>query len=169
MEEKIKMAPPWIQYVNALTALFREDKDIKVEYDNDTYKVKLLVDNKPKAEALAQLLPETVAFGNIDLSVIVVPSNSEVTKRDLFKQAFAGNSAVEMFYNIDNVFSNPLTYIVFKKKVVQYYNDDLSDIHGNRSTLYQNLAEDVFDEHDGIMFCTDTGGEKIGKPLGEWP
>ena len=59
-------------------------------------------------------------------------------------------------------------YVVFENKVVQFFNDDLSDIHGNKSTLYQEIAKDIFGDCDNIYFCTDTK-EEIGKPLGEWP
>lgn len=40
-------------------------------------------------------------------------------------------------------------------KVVQYFNDDLGDAHGVCSTLYQEIAKDVFGEHEGIFFCTN--------------
>lgn len=55
----------------------------------------------------------------------------------------------------EGIFSNPITYIVFKNKVVQFWNDDLSDIYGNRSTLYQDIAKEIFGESSGIFFCTD--------------
>ena len=37
----------------------------------------------------------------------------------------------------------------------------MHDINGNCSTLYQEIAKDVFGEDEGICFCTDTE-EKAG-------
>ena len=61
-------------------------------------------------------------------------------------------------------------YIVFKNKVVQYFNDDLKDVNGFCSTLYQKIAKDIFAENgcETACYCTDVS-ENLGKPLGEWP
>lgn len=34
-KEAIKMAPPWVQYVNALKAMFAKDPQIRVVYDDE--------------------------------------------------------------------------------------------------------------------------------------
>lgn len=60
---------------------------------------------------------------------------------------------------VDGIMTNPMTFIVFQNKVVQYWNDDLGDINGNCSTLYQTVAKDVFGDVEGIFFCTDTPKE----------
>ena len=52
--------------------------------------------------------------------------------------------------------TNPLHYVVFKNRVVQYWSDNLGDINGNTSTLYENIARDVFGETDNVCFNTDT-------------
>ena len=49
-----------------------------------------------------------------------------------------------------------MTYVVFKKEVVQYFNDSLGDIHGVCSTLMQDIAKDIFEDTEGVYFCTDT-------------
>ena len=66
---------------------------------------------------------------------------------------------------------NPITYVVFVNEVVQYFNDDLGDVYGQCSTLYQEIAKDVFGETEGVFFCTDVEEPvyALGKPLGEWP
>ena len=50
---------------------------------------------------------------------------------------------------------NDFNFVVFVPEVVQFYNDDLGDINGLCSTLYQDLAKDLFGEEAGIYFCTD--------------
>jgi hypothetical protein len=51
--------------------------------------------------------------------------------------------------------TNPITYVIFKKEVVQYYDDNLGDAHGNRTTLYEQIANQIFEDREGIYFCTD--------------
>lgn len=154
--DDLQIAPPWIQYVNKLKALFGKDNDIRIEYSNDTPSVSLYVEGQAKASALSSLLPQTVLFGGVSLSVNVIPANdNEPSYADLFRAAFKNNPVVTNVISIDNVFTDPLTYMVFKKEVVQFYNDDLSDPHGNCSTLYQDLADEIFKTHDGVFFCTD--------------
>ena len=152
-----KIASPWVQYVNALEAMFSKDKEVKIDYDNDNHVVCMRVDNPVKADAISKLLPESMTYGEVVLKINVVSANEEMTKKQLYEAAFNGNSAFKEAVPMEGVFTNPLLYIVFAKEVVQYYNDDLSDLHGYRSTLYQEIAKEIFKEHDGVLFCTDCG------------
>ena len=158
MENTIKMAPPWVTYANALMAMFEKDPDIKVTYDNENLGVKLYVNGSAKADALTKLLPAEKSFGNVTLKISVVPANDNPEDMvKLFRDAFFGNEAVADIWTapMEVTQSNPLTYVIFRKEVVQYYNDDLSDAHGNRNTLYQEIAKEIFEDHRGIFFCTD--------------
>jgi len=60
--------------------------------------------------------------------------------------------------------------VVFKNCVVQFFNDNLNDAHGVISTLYQNIAAEIFEDANlpGVHYCTDVE-RKLGKPLGDWP
>lgn len=155
--DEIKMAPPWIQFANAIVALFEKDPDVKVTYDNDNLGVKLYVNGTAKADALAKLLPTEKQFGNITLKIAVIPANAIESKEKLFRDAFFGNEAVTDIWTapMDVTQTNPITYVIFEKEVVQYYNDNLGDAHGNRNTLYEEIAREIFDDHNGIFFCTD--------------
>lgn len=65
-ETNVKLAPPWIQYVNALEAMFGKDPEIQLVYSNDDVTVTLRVDNQAKADALVELLPDVKVFGKRD-------------------------------------------------------------------------------------------------------
>ena len=172
---KLGLVSSWVQYFRKLEAFFAEDPGVKVLLDNKNAAIKLLVEDGTKAVALEALLPDEMTFGNATVKVIVVPANPKLAagKIDLVAEAFEGNGAVVGIYSIDRIFSNTMNYVVFKPKVVQYFNDDLSDAHGIRSTLYQDLAKELFGEDGGVFFCTDVvegkDGKKVGMPLGEWP
>jgi hypothetical protein len=138
-----KLSPPWIQYVKEVMALFGEDPEIKIVYNNDECKLDLVVDNHDKAEALTQLIPAEKEFGNVVLKISVIPCNNLKTAPDLFRKAFNGNPAFHDLVTINGVFTNPVSYVIFEKKVVQFFNDDLSDAHGNMTTLYKDVAKNV--------------------------
>lgn len=158
---RLNLSPPWNTRVDEITALFKNDPEIHVVYNEEKYDLKLYVDSANKAAALTQLLPEEYEFGNVVLTVEVIPANHKLgamhfnSNEQLFEYAFQGNEALSFTKTIEGIFSNNLTYVVFKNEVVQYFNDNLADIYGMCSTLYQEIAKNVFGETEGIFFCTD--------------
>ena len=170
---RINLASPWVTRVSQIEQLFKYDRQVHVVYDEDANSLKLYVDDVSKAAALTTLLPEEYVFGNFSLHVAVIPANQEVVKlphntETLFDCAFDNNPIFSFTKTITGIFSNNLTYVVFKNRVVQFFNDDLGDIYGNCSTLYQEIAKDVFGEKEGVFFCTDV--EEPVTHFGiEWP
>ena len=164
----MKLSAPWVNFYNEIKALFEEDPEIKIAFDEEVPEVKLFVENPRKADALMQLLPTEKEFGNVTMKVTVVPADTEETKLDLISEAFFGNPILSYVWSADTPLGT-FNYAVFENKVVQYFNDDISDINGNRSTLYQEIAKDVFGTDGGVMFCTEARDNKLTKPLGEWP
>lgn len=154
--EKLYLSSPWVSFYHEIDALFKEDPQIKVVFDDDKNEVKLFVDNQEKAEALKELLPVEKNFSGVILKITIIPANKSVTSKvKLYNAAFDGNPALSYIKTVRGLFTNDLNYVVFKNKVVQYFNDDLGDVNGLKSTLYQDIAKDVFEETDGIFFCTD--------------
>ena len=158
MSKSLKLSSPWVNYHNAVKALFGEDKDVKIKFDENNLDLKLFVSGKKKADAISKLLPTGKTFGNVTLKITVIPENLEAIEKpaDVFEAAFEGNPVLSDTVTISGVYENPVTYIVFDKRVVQYWNDNLGDPHGNRSTLYETLAEEVFDSSvsKACQYCT---------------
>ena len=152
---KVGLSSPWVIYFREVEALFAQDPDIKVELNDDTYELNIYVESAVKAEALAQLLPDKKEFGNVILNIAVIPADNEPTKAELMRRAFAGNPALKEIVNAKLIVA-PVSYAVFEKKVVQYFSDDASDLHGLTSTLYQDIAKDVIGEEADLYFCTST-------------
>lgn len=158
-----KLSAPWVTFYRELEALFKEDEQIKVVLDEDAESpvIKIYVDNNEKQAALSQILPTEKVFGSVTVRVNIIPANGSWQHIiNLFYKAFEGNPALSFIETVDGVFSNPIHYVVFKNKVVQYFNDNLGDIYGNCSTLYQDIAKDVFGDVDGVCFCTDKEKEE---------
>ena len=161
MNGNLKLSPPWINYYNELVALFGDDPDIKLYFDEESYTVKMFVDSDIKADALSKLLPEEKTFGNVVVKIEIVPANSEdESPITLLRRAFAGNPVIDDIQTLESPIFGEVSYVVFKNGVVQYFNDDISDLYGLRSTLYQELAKDVFKDSNlaGVYFCTAPRG-----------
>ena len=155
MDNKTRMVTPWGEYFNALEAFFRKDDGVKVEFADNTV-IKVYVEGEEKAEALRELLPASKTWGNVTVNINVLPANPLDTSRiALYRKAFEGNDAVVDIETIGGISSNDFNFVIFKPEVVQFFNDDFSDYNGIRSTLYQDLAKELFGEDEGIFFCTD--------------
>lgn len=167
---KVGLSSPWVIFYREVNELFKHDPEVHVVFDEENLEIKLYVDNGNKASALSVLLPEEKEFGNVKLKITVVPANvfGELDG-NLFAVAFNGNPIVSYVKQIRDIWYPVLSYVVFRKRVVQYYTDNLRDINGYTSTLYQEIAKDVFGEKDGVSFCTDTEEIVCASPLGEWP
>ncbi len=155
MNDGLKISAPWILYYKAIEALFAKDQAVKTAYDDENKVIKLYVDGDRKAEALAQLLPKEKNFGDVIVKIEVIPANEMKTQADLFKAAFEGNGAFAYIAkNTDPLLGNAY-YLVFRKKVVQYWGDNLNDIKGNISTLFEDIARTVFEDSE-VFFCTES-------------
>ena len=166
---EMKLSSPWITYVHEIQKMFERDSEVRVMYDDESKEVKLFVDSAQKAEALEKILRHEKTFGNVVLKIAVVPSNKEKDILDVFNDAFFGNAALSYTIPIES----PLgihRFVVFDGKVVQFYNDQLDDLNGNKSTLYQEIAKDIFEDKLAVNFCTEVVDKTASnKRLGEWP
>lgn len=150
MSKELKLVSPWENFYKEIQIMFEDDIDIDVVILDNVKTVKLYVDSATKADALMTLLPTEKVFGDLTVKIAVIPPNNQ-TKADVFARAFEGNPIF-----MDAAEARDFNYIFFRKKVVQYWNDNMGDGHGITSTLYQNIAKDVFGEIPGVFYCTST-------------
>lgn len=167
---RLNLSSPWVLFYHEVEAFFKGDSDVCVIFDDEKMELRLYVSMVDKAEAIAELMPESKTYGSTELKIVVVPPNENkynsyisrsmtLLKNNpmmLFNVALAGNNAFDYVKEVSGVFSNPLYYVVFRKEVVQYFTDDLGDINGVRSTLYQEIAKDIFKSFDNVYYCTNT-------------
>jgi hypothetical protein len=153
--ERVGLASPWIIFYRQIETLFKKDPAVKVIFDQVDNVVKIYVEGSTKAEAIEQLLPSEKEFGNVTVKVQVIPANLDSTNKiSLFEKAFDGNPILTNIIS-GELFGKPISYVLFKKEVVQFYNDDLGDAHGVCSTLYQDLIKEVIGQDEGIFYCTE--------------
>lgn len=168
VEKGFELSSPWIIYARKLYELFKDDPQIIMEYDPEDIKVIISVSkNEEKAQALSQLLPKEKEFGGVSLAIEVrLVEESTTLKPKLFRKAFEGNPVFKGLETVDDIFSNPVTYVVFDNKVVQYFSDNLGDINAVNSTLYEDIAREIFEDVNGVTFSTDVPTDR---KIEVWP
>lgn len=155
---KLKLSPPWAIFEKQVKCLFGQDKDIRIEYDEDAPSIKLFVNGQKKAEALMRLLPTEKTFGNVVLKISVIPANDyKEDLTDMIEDAFKGNPVFSKAVSVEGVSATPFVYTIFKNEVAQYFNDDISDANGIASTLYQEIAKEILLDTPGVYYCTEPG------------
>lgn len=166
---KVNLVAPWDEYYNEMVAFFAEDPDVTVLYDTEEKHIKVLVQDPAKAEALTHLLNGEVDFGGVKLLITVVPANEVISEikrcfsnanneedyTTLYKRSLIDNDLFAYTKTIEKMIGFNAVFVVFKKKVVQYYSDNLGDLNGMKSTLAEYIARDIFVPHSGVFFCTD--------------
>ena len=154
MEQNVRLSPPWEIYRKKIEALLRADPEIRLDWEENTRVLRIFVNNAAKADALDELLPPEVEFGGVDLHLRVMPENKALTKAQLYRRAFEGNPFFKRAVTID-LQTNKLTYVVFAPEVVQFFGDNLGDINGNMTMVFEDVAKDVFGRTEGVAFCSD--------------
>lgn len=172
---KFKLSPPWATYVNMIKAMFGDDPEVTIKYDEDIKSVDIFVADEYKSAAIEYLLPYQKEFGNVILYINVVPANGKQlmiekwSGKDLFDIAFKNNPVFVFAKEVRTLYNYPFTFVIFKNKVVQFFNDNLNDVHGLTSTLYQTIAEELFADAGltRVYYNTDVEG-KVGVSIDEW-
>ena len=153
--EKINMSAPWLTYFREIEALFKQDPEVTIKFSGDPPRMVIYVENAIKADAISKLLPSEKNFGKVVATIKVIPANEKETKAVLIQRALDGNPIFNRMVSAEGIFINPIHFCVFKKEVAQFWDDNLGDINGNISILYEDIAEDIFEDTEGILFCTD--------------
>ena len=157
----VQLSAPWITFANEMISMFNADEEIKIDYSDEEKVLKLFVDNPMKADALSKVLPTEKEFGNVVVKIEVVPSDKEMSKEMLYKYAFMNNLNVA-FVQAKEYEGFGRTYVVFHKYIAQFFNDDLCDFYGNKTSLLQDLAKDIFIPDAEVCFSTEAELEREG-------
>lgn len=165
--KKVGLASPWQTYFNKLKALFGQDPEVHLGFHDGNFdkQITIRVDKLEKYDAINELLPETVAFGNVIVNIIVVPANNKnhvIDRSELLDRAFNGNPVYDKLIIVEGGIPilGDTKYVMFKKKVAQFFNDNLADPNGNSSYLYADLAEEIFGHVEGEALHYSTSEEE---------
>ena len=149
-----RLSPPWNTYFNFIKESIGSDPWVRVsdmtEVSKTQYIIAIQTRRKEKARALATILALRQSFGRVivDIEVLhngsgVSPYEPPLTASDLikvFNQALGTNT---YFKNAETGgFVDISVFPIFKKEVIQFFNDDISDFYNN----FNGVASKVFAE-----------------------
>lgn len=169
----LKLISPWRNYYHEIQAFFKEDPYVTVVFDEDNMEIKLFVQASDKAEALTQILNSEKTFGETTVKVTIIPANTMSREIKLMMKSMIEAEEFERVINIaldcNRLFNDirvikgllgfNAIYVLFNKTVIQYYNDNIGDLNGVKSTLAEDIARDIFVQHPGIFYCTNVADE----------
>lgn len=156
--EKMKLVSPWINFYREVEELFSGDTEVKVIFDDENYELKLYVQDPRKAEALEYILPQERLFGNVSVKIVIIPANKPIDNiSDALKYAFKGNYIFNEVITLPTPFGT-FNYAVFNPTIIQYKNDDISDLSGKRTTTAEQVAKEVLSLGDEWHICSDNLG-----------
>ncbi|SFS89673.1 hypothetical protein [Marininema halotolerans] len=155
---RIQLSPPQVTYRNELAATVGQDPNVRVgelEQKGEILLITIRVKGFQKAQALATLLNLEKQFGNIVIQIRVVTAKgqrvSPITRK-------LNTADISLLYNLGLLTNTLFRFATFKKvdpgglevvfpvfnaSVVQFFNDDLSDLYGNFNGVAAFVFRDV--------------------------
>jgi len=159
-EGSVKMSPPWYTYFNYLKHSIGRDQCVDVldmkEISGADYLISVDVKNREKATALATILIPCKNFGNINVRVEVLhcgrrvkpycnPHDESIIIK-IIEEALGTNHYFECVESAE-YFVSLLIFPVFKKEIIQFFNDDLSDFYNNFNGVVAKVFSEVLESH----------------------
>ncbi|WP_301170138.1 hypothetical protein [Brevibacillus nitrificans] len=154
---QIRLSPPEFTYFNEIRFSIGNDPLVQVEplrqLSGGDFLITIRVQGMQKARALATLIIATKQIGNLRIQVRVVTSEGNrvqpitraLTPREiaaLYQTAFRTNRLFN-FAVARATISFTAVYPVFKARVIQFFNDDISDLFNNFNQVAAFVFRDV--------------------------
>ena len=151
----VNLSAPWDIMAKNIEKLFERDPEVEVSYSEEQKTVVIRVfNNKSKYEAIEHIMPKHKQFGDVTLDIMVATVTSNCTEPEYFAKAFEGNPAFKRCDCYNTPAGDSIYFAVFEKSVVQFHNDNIGNPYGIKSTLYEDIAREVFD-NTYMRFCTE--------------
>jgi hypothetical protein len=168
MTQTLGLQSPWYTLYNKIVSMFGGDEELTIsnitettkaaENAKATYTITISSANAVKLQAIEKILKHEFPMGNIVVKIAFVyeeSKNSDITAAD-FKNAFTGNPIMSNIKTIETPWKSEMTFVLFKREVIQFYNDDITDLYGNFNGLAEDIARELFnDVTEVISYCTD--------------
>ncbi len=173
MFSQAQLSPPWYTLWNEIKASIGNDPGVTVNplvTSQHPFIVPITVTDNNKAVGVASIMRSQYTLGNITVVVQVKNGSGQIVQPvvpsspddlvNLAKTALTGN---KWFVEVVKKAFSPLphapvvVYPVFSKAVIQFYNDDLSDLYNNYNNVVAFVFKDVLNPAPGgIMFYSST-------------
>src|SRR5271166_774639 len=159
---------PWAEIKNSVGVTPGVEVGDLIDKGDGLYVVPIKVKAPDRAIAIASILTLSHKIGNLTVQVQVtdgdghdvkpvIPASSEQLA-DLVRQALKGNHFLkEVIVKATPISPKKVVFAVFTKDVIQFPNDDLSDLYGNFNGVAAAVFRDVLaDEPGGYVLDPST-------------
>lgn len=163
MDEHVQpqLSPPWITYFNELKNSIGADPTVTVGPlipTDGNFIILVQTMDIQKAIALATLLKPTVQFGNVNVTIVVSVSGNGIVNPipcplDAFEIAHLFLVALENNLYFEQVVVQPqfpggadVVFPVFAAKVIQFFNDDISNLCQTFTEVAAKVFRDVMND-----------------------
>ncbi|EEM86481.1 MULTISPECIES: hypothetical protein [Bacillus cereus group] len=184
MDEHVQpqLSPPWITYFNELRNSIGADPTVTVGPlipTDGNFIILVQTTDFEKAVALATLLKPTVQFGNVNVTTVVSVIGDGIVNPipcplDAFEIAHFFQVALENNLYFEQVVVQPqfpggsnVVFPVFSAEVIQFFNDDISNICETFTEVAAKVFRDVMNDTIcgiPILFSTScTTGTEISE------
>lgn len=168
-------APQYVLYAK-IKAILGGDPYLNIpemSEDGSRYIINIITVKAKQAYALKELLKKNYEFGNITVDIVVSSQEQghveEVDKNPRGVKKLVDWALGNNFYYVTSVVINrnnpliPPTYgdvaLIFRKKIVRYYIDDLCDIYGAVNEIaaqsFSSIFEEIFFDKFTLSFSTN--------------
>lgn len=163
MDERVQpqLSPPWITYFNELRNSIGADPTVTVGPlipTDGNFIILVQTTDFEKAIALATLLKPTVQFGNVNVTIVVSVIGDGIVNPipcplDAFEIAHLFQVALENNLYFEQVVVQPqfpgganVVFPVFAAKVIQFFNDDISNLCQTFTEVAAKVFRDVMND-----------------------
>ncbi|SDW75249.1 hypothetical protein SAMN05444487_1069 [Marininema mesophilum] len=155
---RVQLSPPQFTYLSKLKFTVGRDPNVQVgdlkSVDGNTLRITIRVNGRQRARALATILTANKSIGNIIIQVRIVNQGTTVCpiRRSLSPSAISDLYKVGLSTNDLFLFSvargivpggSVAIFPVFRARIVQFFNDDLSDLFRNFNGVAAFVFRDV--------------------------
>ncbi|WP_072333409.1 hypothetical protein [Thermoactinomyces sp. DSM 45891] len=174
--KNVELSPPWVTYFNEIKYSVGVDPGVTVGPlipVGDVYLILVTVSGNEKAKAIATLLNPTKTFGNVVVFVVVIDTHGELISplpcpldafclASIFQIALTGNEFFQDVVVQPQLPGQPYAvYPVFKPEVIQFFNDDISNLCNTFTGVAASVFQDVLRNQIcevSILFSTSCDG-----------
>lgn len=150
---------PWYTYYKKIYNLFSGDSELTIddelgEFEDGNYEFMISSKNGDKLNAIEKVLGYGRDFGGVKVIIKYGYENKpEDNWAEIYKTAFDGNPLFQEVVEYEMPLLGTNTYAIFKKNIISFYDDNLSDYHGNSHFIVADLVKDVIASPE-VFICT---------------
>lgn len=158
----MELSAPWHEYHNKLMALFAEDNEVSVSPDlkeiaKGVYEITISSANSDKLYAIEKLIGNGRVFGNNFVTIKYLCENQiNLDVEEYWERAFGTNPLfVKMVKVKTPIADSPVSYAVFTRDIISFFDDDVSDYCGNYHGIVADVVKDVVNTAY-VLPCTES-------------